>query len=719
MPPAAILDVDGTLVDTNYHHALAWYRLHQHGELLPVLAHPAIGMGGDQLVEALAGERVESEKGDEIRSAEKAAYAALIEEVEPLSPAPAADRGPEAARPRGSARKLGQAGRGRSLPRAARRARPRRRLDHERRRRGDQARARPGEGAVEKAGGGEAVMVGDSTWDARRPSGPDSTRSRCSPAASPSRSCSRPARAAASARSRSCALARRIAHTRLKLRQHQADGHSLGNYRAKRDFEDEGAAGRRLRGRGRARFVVQEHNARNLHWDLRLEHDGALASWALPRGVPEHPDENRLAVHTEDHPLEYLEFEGEIPGASTGRDDVGLGRGTFEAEKFRENEVIATFHGERVQGRYALFQTRDKDWLIHRMDPPEDPGYEPMPDRLEPMLARSGQLPRDEQKYGLRGQVGQDPHRALQRPRPPLAPGPQLHGLHPALSRGARAEQARSARGGAILDGEIVAFDDEGRPSFERLQTRMHLASDSAVQAAQRDTPATYVIFDLLYLDGHSTLPLPYEERRALLDRLELEGPAWRAPAYHRGEGSALLEATERLGIEGIVAKQLGCPLRAGAPGQRLDQDQERPHAGRCDRRLDSGRGRPQRAARSAGGRDDRGGQARLRRQGRHGLHRGDAQYARPRARVASQRRQPVRGTPAAQGHCVRRAAARGHGRVPQWTRSGTLRAPSFKGLRPDKDPQDCTREGRVREGRRGNFHFHATSDLERRDQPA
>ncbi len=117
-----------------------------------------------------------------------------------------------------------------------------------------------------------------------------------------------------------------------------------------------------------------------------------------------------------------------------------------------------------------------------------------------------------------------------------------------------------------MLDGEIVAFDDEGRPSFERLQARMHLASDSAVRRRMRDIPATYVIFDLLYLDGHTTMSLSYEERRELLERLELEGPAWRTPSYHRGEGRALLAATKELGIEGIVAKKLDCPYH---PGQR------------------------------------------------------------------------------------------------------------------------------------------------------
>src|SRR5204863_4907272 len=123
------------------------------------------------------------------------------------------------------------------------------------------------------------------------------------------------------------------------------------------------------------RFVIQEHHARRLHWDLRLEHDGVLASFALPKGVPQDPKENRLAVRTEDHPLEYLEFEGRIPKGQYGAGTMEIwDRGTYEAEKFRDDEVIATFAGGRMQGKYALFQTDGDNWMIHRMDPPADPG---------------------------------------------------------------------------------------------------------------------------------------------------------------------------------------------------------------------------------------------------------------------------------------------------------------------------------------------------------
>src|SRR5436309_3084454 len=180
----------------------------------------------------------------------------------------------------------------------------------------------------------------------------------------------------------------------------------LETYRKRRDFEatpePDGSARPKADGRapkrekpkpGRparkratvsGRFVVQEHHATRLHWDLRLEHDGTLASWAIPNGIPDDPKRNRKAVRTEDHPLEYLEFHGTIPKGQYGAGTMTIwDRGTYEAEKWRDGEVIATFHGERLRGRYALIRTgKDdpKDWLIRRMDPPEDPDAEPMPE---------------------------------------------------------------------------------------------------------------------------------------------------------------------------------------------------------------------------------------------------------------------------------------------------------------------------------------------------
>src|SRR5688572_23871162 len=166
----------------------------------------------------------------------------------------------------------------------------------------------------------------------------------------------------------------------------------LRRYREKRDAaatpEPAGDAAAQAAAGDLPRFVIQEHHARRLHWDLRLEHDGVLSSWAVPRGVPRTPDRNNLAVRTEDHPLEYLEFHGEIPAGQYGAGTMTIwDHGTYEVHKWRDAEVMVTFHGERVRGRHVLFRTRGDDWMIHRMDPPEDPDRAPMPERLEPMLA--------------------------------------------------------------------------------------------------------------------------------------------------------------------------------------------------------------------------------------------------------------------------------------------------------------------------------------------
>ncbi|REF37685.1 DNA ligase D-like protein (predicted 3'-phosphoesterase) [Thermasporomyces composti] len=120
-----------------------------------------------------------------------------------------------------------------------------------------------------------------------------------------------------------------------------------------------------------ATFVIQEHHARRLHWDFRLEREGVLVSWALPKGLPTDPKKNHLAVQTEDHPLEYATFEGEIPRGEYGAGTVTIwDHGTYVCERWDDREVKVVLHGKGpAQGRYALIHTHDNNWLIHRMDP--------------------------------------------------------------------------------------------------------------------------------------------------------------------------------------------------------------------------------------------------------------------------------------------------------------------------------------------------------------
>ena len=340
----------------------------------------------------------------------------------------------------------------------------------------------------------------------------------------------------------------------------------LDRYRAKRDFGDTPEPAGAVQPGEELRFVVQEHSARAMHWDLRLEHEGTLASWAVPKGIPVDPKRNNLAVQTEDHPLEYLDFHGEIPEGNYGAGTMKIFyRGTFEVHKWRDKEVMVTFHGERVvRGKYVLFHTGGKNWMIHRMDPPEDPTRAPLPERIAPMLARAGELPPDD---GWAFEIKWDGVRAIA-----YCEGGRLLKLesrnqtnitprYPELRELGRALGTHEA----ILDGEVVSFEG-GVPSFQRLQKRMHLTSEAQVRRLSQTEPVVYIVFDLLWLDGHSLLELPYADRRTLLAKLEIAGPAWQSPAHHVGDGEAMLAASRAQGLEGIVAKRLDCPY---VPGRR------------------------------------------------------------------------------------------------------------------------------------------------------
>ncbi len=353
------------------------------------------------------------------------------------------------------------------------------------------------------------------------------------------------------------------------------DNDQLSSYRAKRDFDTTSEPAGVDTGDGDGhRFVVQQHDATRLHWDLRLEHDGVLASWAIPNGIPADPADNRLAVRTEDHPLEYLEFHGEIPKGQYGAGTMTIwDEGTFDVHKWEERKVEVTFHGERLTGRYGLFPIgkagdAKHDWMIHRMDPPADPDRQPMPERLIPMMARpASELPRDPRKWSF--EVKWDGVRAIAYVQPGrlrlesrnlndiTAGYPEVRGLVAALGMHE-----------AVLDGEIVAFDYSDpahpRPSFERLQSRINVSAPAAVRRLMRTTPVVYAIFDLLYLDGHSLMERPYSERRAALESLDLSGTAWRVPAVHPGDGKRLLEATRSQGLEGVVAKRLDTRYEPG-----------------------------------------------------------------------------------------------------------------------------------------------------------
>jgi bifunctional non-homologous end joining protein LigD len=466
---------------------------------------------------------------------------------------------------------------------------------------------------------------------------------------------------------------------------------NLDSYRRKRDFsatpepsgDATGAEPERT-----SRFVVQEHHARSLHWDLRLEHDGTLASWAVPKGIPPDPRKNHLAVRTEDHPLEYLEFHGDIPAGQYGAGTMAIwDRGTYETHKWRDREVMVTFHGERVRGRYVLFQTDGNNWMIHRMDPPQDPDREPLPEQVAPMLARTGDLPGDDDRWAY--EIKWDGVRAIAyvdggRLRLEARSGRDITPRYPELRELGRALAGREA----VLDGEVVAFDTDGRPSFQRLQSRMHLTSEHAVRRLSQSDPVHYMVFDLLWLDGHSLMDLPYSERRERLTELALAGPTWQTPAGHVGDGAALLEASRAQGLEGIIAKRLDSKY---TPGRRTHSWVKVKNVRRTDVVIGGwlegeGRRGGRLGALVVGYHED----GALKYAGRVGTGFDEAELDRLGGLLAGlarddspfEGRQPPRETHFVDPVLV---ATVGYG---EWTQTRTLRHPRYLGLRDDIDPE-------------------------------
>jgi len=316
-------------------------------------------------------------------------------------------------------------------------------------------------------------------------------------------------------------------------------------------------------------FVIQQHHARRLHWDLRLERDGVLASWAVPRGIPRDPSTNHLAVQTEDHPMEYADFHGDIPEGEYGAGRMTIyDRGTYATEKWRDGEVIVELRGSRVTGRYALFRTRGKDWMIHRMDPPE-PGWTPMPEHIRPMRAtRAARLPADDAEWAFEmswGGVRAVAHVSGGQLRLVGDDDREITGSYPEL-RGLAESLAPTE---CVLDGDIVAFDDDGRVNDDVLGRRIDARDAPAARRLAARTQVHYLVYDVLWLEGQTTVDLSYADRRELLTRMDIAGDHWQTPPYFVGGGQFALEASREQGLGGVVAKRLDSPYQPGQQSRK------------------------------------------------------------------------------------------------------------------------------------------------------
>ena len=470
----------------------------------------------------------------------------------------------------------------------------------------------------------------------------------------------------------------------------------LREYARKRDPQqtpEPFAAGRR-----RAKspvFVVQRHDSRRLHYDFRLERDGVLASWALPKGVPLDPGQRALAVHVEDHPLAYAGFEGEIPGGQYGAGTVEIwDRGTYElVEEKPDGGLTVRLHGQRLDGTWTLVPAKldgdAKNWLLIRK---RDSGRAAARSDYRPMLATMAEeLPRGgdwtfEPKW--------DGYRALGHVRAGQARlvsrnGNDLTGRFPELAR-ALVKAAHSPD--CVVDGEVCALGEQGRPSFSAMQ--------------QGATAVVYEVFDLLELDGVPLVDLPLSERRERLEALIGRSASVQVSGAF-ADGEALLEAAKAQGLEGVMAKRAGSRYTEGK--RTRDWLKVKTH-GRQEFVIcgwTKGHGRREGSFGSLVLGAYRGGEL-------YWVGNCGTGFTERTIEALLRKLEPLRAD-ASPLAVVPKMPKVAKGDVvwvePQlmcevefaeWTHDGHLRAPSFKGLRDDKPPRDVHRENPadVTEGR-------------------
>jgi bifunctional non-homologous end joining protein LigD len=453
-------------------------------------------------------------------------------------------------------------------------------------------------------------------------------------------------------------------------------------------------------------FVVQRHDARRLHYDFRLERDGALASWAVPKGVPLETGQQHLAVHVEDHPLEYATFSGEIPKGQYGAGTVEIwDHGTYELlEEKKNGGLTVRLHGERLQGTWSLIPAHlsgdEKNWLLLRKR--DDAAPAPRPTgaarTYRPMLA----TPAEDVPRGANWlfEVKWDGYRAVAQVVGGEATLTSRRGndLTARFSNVAKEVAKAVKTPDAVLDGEVCALDDAGRSSF------------SAMQQGKAGTPLVYYVFDVLEVDGEPLVDLPLVERRKRLEQLLDRRNRTVRVSETFDDGAALLEAAEQQGLEGVLAKRLDSRYIAGDRTRdwlkiKTHGEQEFVIAG-----FTKGTGRRASSFGSLVLGYYRGGELVYAGNVGTGFSSKEIDKLLDKLRPLKRPTSPFPDVP-------KMAKVRKSDVIwveprlvcevsfAEWTHDGRLRAPSYKGLREDKEPEEVRREepitDTVKKGRR------------------
>src|SRR5262245_1162043 len=493
---------------------------------------------------------------------------------------------------------------------------------------------------------------------------------------------------------------------------------------------------------GGSRFVVHKHSARRLHYDLRLEIDGVLKSWAVPKGPSMKSHEKRLAVHVEDHPLEYADFEGVIPEGSYGAGpsivwDAGRFR-LLKPEPAREQvargKLEFELFGFKLKGRWTLARMsgKDRDWLLLKKSDEFAGGAEPTERYPESVL--SGLTVEDLRHGASRVETLRRRLTELKAPRGAIAPSGDLlmlatlvdetpsdtswlfeikyDGVRVLASRAGDEIELRGRSGqivttrypevtaalhalpleSFVLDGEVVALDERGRSSFQRLQERMGLTRPADIERARGEVPVSAVFFDALSLEGRDLRRLPLEARK---ECLKLLLPP-RGVVYYGDHvvehGADFLAAACEQGLEGVVAKKRDSPYVGKRSRDWLKI--------KCQLRQEfviGGYTVPQGTRAHFGalhlGLYERGELVYVSKVGT-GFDEQALKTISEKLRPLSRATSPfARGTPGGRGHHWVEPRLVGEVRFTEWTRDGGIRHPAFLGLRDDKRPEDCVRE--------------------------